>query len=321
MHADVPLLRRSFELWRQLQAEDEAREALSQSEHPDKPLESKTPILTMTGCLMVGLPSSQVIAGTLESIRVHDLPHEVLSSAQLHARYPAMHPSAEEMGVLETEGGYLCPERCIESYHYIAMQQGAELHFNESVLSWTPSPATVSSSTSGSGAVVVVTDKDTYTARRLVLAVGAWAPQMYGDSLHNTTTHTTTHTTNNNTIDKDSDKDSEAETDADISTLSLSTTTSAAVAAASVLLTVERRVLYWFRPTTGVQPFVVNTHIQIHTHIHTQIHTYIQTYTHSSHSHSPTPQILTQFADAVQFFNSMRDCVLYFTLLYFTSLC
>src|SRR4051794_39223091 len=61
-HPDyVPLLRRSYELWRELE--------VSSREH----------LLHITGSIDAGPPGSQVFEGSLESCVIHHLPHEVLS--------------------------------------------------------------------------------------------------------------------------------------------------------------------------------------------------------------------------------------------------
>src|SRR5919199_1293007 len=66
----VPLAQRSLELWRELQAR------------------SGTPIIDVTGGLMIGPPGSQVVAGTLAAARAHDLPVGSLSAGELAAKYP-----------------------------------------------------------------------------------------------------------------------------------------------------------------------------------------------------------------------------------------
>ena len=87
----VPLLRRSYELWRELERE--------QGEQ----------LLEMTGCLHLGAPGTTVFDGCLRSCREHGLEHEVLDSAEVMRRFPAYRLPAETMAVLEAEGGFLVP--------------------------------------------------------------------------------------------------------------------------------------------------------------------------------------------------------------------
>src|SRR3954462_9180576 len=57
----VPLLRRTYALWGELEAK------------------ANTKLLHITGIAEMGLPDSDVVSGTLAASRLHDLPHEVLS--------------------------------------------------------------------------------------------------------------------------------------------------------------------------------------------------------------------------------------------------
>src|SRR3990172_369322 len=65
----VPLLRRSYELWRQLQTK--AGEQL----------------LYITGAVTAGPPGSEIFEGTLESCKLHGLPHEIMTGKELALRH------------------------------------------------------------------------------------------------------------------------------------------------------------------------------------------------------------------------------------------
>ncbi|MGH2441883.1 MAG: N-methyl-L-tryptophan oxidase [Chloroflexota bacterium] len=105
----VPLVRESFVLWRDL--ENSSGEQL----------------LTMTGALMIGDPQSEVVAGTLTSVREYDLPHEILDSATMRTRYPQHRISADEIAVWEELGGFLRPERSVMAAIECARQKGARM--------------------------------------------------------------------------------------------------------------------------------------------------------------------------------------------------
>jgi sarcosine oxidase len=143
----VPLLRRSYELWNQLQAE--AGEAL----------------LHITGSIDAGWDGSRTVAGSLEACRQHGLPFELLTAAQLHARHPGYELAAGMMAVFQPQGGLLVPERCVTSHVDRARRAGATVVENERVLEWDAS----------SGGVRVRTANDVYTASRLVITAGPWA--------------------------------------------------------------------------------------------------------------------------------------------------
>jgi sarcosine oxidase len=142
----VMLLRRSYELWRELEAHA--------GEH----------LLHITGSIDAGPADSWVFKGSLQSCVEHDLPHEVLTGAELTARFPGYRLPHETLAVLQPEGGFLVPERCIVSYVTAAQALGAEIHGREQVLDWEPL---------GDG-VRVRTDRGEYEADRLVITAGAW---------------------------------------------------------------------------------------------------------------------------------------------------
>ena len=128
---------------------------------------------------MLGKSDSDVVSGTLASVRHHQLDHEVLNADQIKARFPVFQPEPDEIGIFESEAGYLNPEKCVNAYQLMATHFGAQLHFHESVASWKeiidPSAGIILEVVTDTGRVV-------YT-KKLVLAVGAWAPQLYGSVL------------------------------------------------------------------------------------------------------------------------------------------
>jgi sarcosine oxidase len=142
----VPLLRRAYELWHELER-----------------LAGVT-LLQTTGSIDAGPPGSAVVEGSLRSCDLHDLPHEVLTSAELTARFPGYRLPRETVAVLQPQGGFLLPELCI-SHHLIAAQaSGAEVHGQERVVEWEPTPR----------GVVVTTEHGEYEADKLIVSAGAW---------------------------------------------------------------------------------------------------------------------------------------------------
>ena len=78
----VPLVQRSFELFRKLE------------------VDAGFPLLTMTGGLMIGAPDSPVVLGTLASAKEHQLPHEIFSAPQINEKYPMFNLASHEIGFL-----------------------------------------------------------------------------------------------------------------------------------------------------------------------------------------------------------------------------
>jgi sarcosine oxidase len=146
----VPLLLDSYRLWREL-------EALSGES-----------LVRITGGMMIGRPEGDVVAGTLASARHWDLPHRILTAAEVHAEFPAFDLAPDEVAVLEPEAGVLAPELAILTHLRQAARLGANLHFGEAALGWEPSD----------GKVMVRTAVDTYKVDRLVLSAGAWSSEL-----------------------------------------------------------------------------------------------------------------------------------------------
>jgi len=142
----VPLAQRAYELWEELERE------------------SGEPLLTINGGLMIGPREGMLIAGTLRSAAEHGLPAELLSPAEVRARFPAYELEDELVAVLDPRAGFLRPEACVDAHRALAARRGAELRYEEPVLAWEPD---------GDG-VRVHTARGTLTADRLLLSAGAW---------------------------------------------------------------------------------------------------------------------------------------------------
>ena len=92
----------------------------------------------------------------------------MLSGPEVNREWPGYQLPEEAEMLYEQQGGFVLSERCIVGHVSAALEIGAEVHGREAVVSWEP--------TAGGG-VVVSTDKDTYSARRLVVTAGALGGQ------------------------------------------------------------------------------------------------------------------------------------------------
>lgn len=144
----VPLLRRSYTLWDELEKE------------------SGKKLFYQTGSIDMGSEESQVFAGSLQSCIEHNLDYEVLNAQQLTERFPGYRLPENIKAVFQPQGGLLVPERCITAHVDIAKKHGATIHEDERVQGW---------EISGKGFVEVKTDSGTYSAEKLVICGGAWA--------------------------------------------------------------------------------------------------------------------------------------------------
>ena len=142
----VPLVQRAYELWTDLEKETGQR------------------LFVKTGGLIIGPPDGSVVRGAQRSAEEHHLNYEVLSSAEVRTRFPALNPSDGMIAIWEPRAGILFPEACVASHLALAGKHGAEVWFQEPVRSWEPHRS----------GVRVQTETATYEAGRLVLTAGAW---------------------------------------------------------------------------------------------------------------------------------------------------
>ncbi len=143
----VPLLRRAYDLWDAL----EARTA--------------TTLRARTGGLFVGRPRTPVVAGTIASAEQWGLPYEIFDASALRARWPALRPHDDEIGVHEAVAGAVFPEAAVAAQLQVAAAEGAELRFGVHVTGWEAGDAGVS---------VTLADGSRIEAGRLALCAGPW---------------------------------------------------------------------------------------------------------------------------------------------------
>ncbi|ADQ67138.1 N-methyltryptophan oxidase [Halogeometricum borinquense DSM 11551] len=147
----VPLVRRAYDLWREL-AEKTGRD-----------------LLTITGGIDAGPPDSQVFDGSRRSCEAHDIDHELLSAAEVNDRFPGYDLPEDHRAVYQPDGGFLVPEQCIIAHTEAAQAAGGEIRAREPMRDFTPL---------ADGGVRVTTPKGTYEADRLVVTAGAWTPKL-----------------------------------------------------------------------------------------------------------------------------------------------
>jgi sarcosine oxidase len=146
----VPLVRRSHELWRELEELAGAR------------------LLTQPGGVVLSRPASPFFAETCKVARRFGIEHERLTNAEVRERFPMFAVDDRTEAYYEPASGYLRPEAIVAAQLDLAGRHGARLRLGERVLTW-------SASTQG---VTVTTTKDTYAGDQLVLCAGPWLPQL-----------------------------------------------------------------------------------------------------------------------------------------------
>jgi sarcosine oxidase len=150
-HPDyVPMLRRAYESWHEL--ETECGESLLHS----------------VGLVQIGQPDCEVLCGVRASAALHNLPIETLGAAQARRRFPGLVVPDDMQAIFEPIAGYLLVERCVAAYAAAAVRYGAHLKTGAAVKAWR-------TQTNG---VQVETDRESFTADRLIITAGAWAGEL-----------------------------------------------------------------------------------------------------------------------------------------------
>ncbi|NHN46350.1 N-methyl-L-tryptophan oxidase [Halostella sp. JP-L12] len=149
--AYVPLVRRAYDLWRDLE-ERTGRD-----------------LLHVTGGIDAGPPDSRVFDGSRRSCEAHGIDHEVLDAREVNERFPGYDLPPGHRAVYQPDGGFLVPEQCIVAHVEAAQADGAEVRAREPVADFSPL---------GEDGVRVTTRKGTYEADRLVVTAGAWTRKL-----------------------------------------------------------------------------------------------------------------------------------------------
>jgi len=147
-HPDyMPLLHRAYELWAEL---EEA---------------GGVDLFNPCGFLTLGHPGSETIRGLEACYAAHDMPHERLDRRHTESRFPQFTVEPGMVGFFDPLGGYLRVEDCVAQHVAQARAAGAELLTDTLVSSW---------EATDDGVIVCTADAE-MSARRLVIATGAWA--------------------------------------------------------------------------------------------------------------------------------------------------
>lgn len=157
--AYVPLVRRSHEIWRELE-EKTGKEILNTCGGLIISSEAQTSVNHV----------ADLFEQTVALAKKHDIKHETLDAEGIRGRFPQFDVDDDERGYFEHNAGYVFPDKCISSQLDLAKKAGADVHTDEKVLGFT----------SGDDRVTVTTNKGEYQADNLVLAVGPWLPEMVG---------------------------------------------------------------------------------------------------------------------------------------------
>ncbi|MFN2622946.1 MAG: N-methyl-L-tryptophan oxidase [Chthoniobacterales bacterium] len=151
--AYVPLVLRSYELWRALERK------------------GGQGLLRITGVISVGEENSKIISGTQRAAARHGLALEKWSRGEVRERYPRVRLLEDEIALFEPDGGVLDPEQAVSAHLKAAESSGAELRFDTVVRSWEASDHDVR---------LALHDGSKISATRLILSLGPWFKEALG---------------------------------------------------------------------------------------------------------------------------------------------
>ena len=150
-----PLAIRSHEIWRELE------------------MQTGVSLMTQCGALYIApINDDSVVHGrpgfltrTQESADRYDVPYTLLDAETVRARFPVFNVRFDERALFEPSAGFVRPEACVRQQLALAASLGADIRTSETFVRYEIDRA---------GMVKVTTNAGTYTARKLVLSMGAW---------------------------------------------------------------------------------------------------------------------------------------------------
>ena len=146
----VPLLERAYHNWKEL-------EALTSSQ-----------VYYRTGIVYFGSPHSMIIEGTATAAHQYNIAIETITHEGALIRYPALHCPGHFQVLFQPDAGFVTPEKAISLYVSDAIHHNAEIRGREKVLEWKE----------GNSGITVITNRNTYTSDRLIIAAGAWSAKV-----------------------------------------------------------------------------------------------------------------------------------------------
>jgi len=152
----MPLILRAYELWHEIEKE------------------SNTNLLSICGGLFLIRQTPYFTNGkntflqhTLGIAKKYNISHAMLTTGEIKKKYPQFNLFGDEIAYFERNAGFLCPEKCIETYLFQAEKHGAQVNRNEKVLTFLYKE----------NSVIIKTDKEKYSAKKIIISVGPWIKQ------------------------------------------------------------------------------------------------------------------------------------------------
>jgi sarcosine oxidase len=146
-HRDyVPLLERAYHNWHHL-------ESISGEQ-----------VYFPTGLLYAGKSTDTLIKGVKESAKQYNIKVDSLSTDESTRRFQQFDIPQHYEVLFEPDAGFLTPERCIMLFAEQAIKAGAAIRTKAKVNSWRKEGSEI----------IVTTDTEMYSCKKLVITAGAW---------------------------------------------------------------------------------------------------------------------------------------------------
>jgi sarcosine oxidase len=150
-HPDyVPLLQRAYYNWQQLEAQTGMQ------------------VYFKTGLLYHGPGRHEMLKGVRDASSLYDIEINNLNSQQSVSEFPQFNFLPAFESLYEPDAGFIRPEMAVALYKQEAEKAGADIHTKETVLEWSK----------GKDEIKIITDRNTYYAKKLIITAGAWAGKM-----------------------------------------------------------------------------------------------------------------------------------------------
>ena len=146
----VPLLERAYSNWHALEAETGKR------------------VYFKTGLVYFGPSDHLLIKGVKKSASLYNVVLQNVDHKSAKKRFPSFNIPTDFEILFEPEAGFLTPENAIRLFAAQATGKGAEIHTHEKVIAWKQNER----------GVVVTTDRNVYSCKKLVITAGPWAGKM-----------------------------------------------------------------------------------------------------------------------------------------------
>lgn len=155
----VPLLKKSRELWEELEGETGYN------------------LLTLNGGLMIGPKESIKMKNVIQSVHNFDINHEVLNAEEAKIRFPQHTLNSDDIMVLDKEAGYMRPELAVFAAAERAEALGAVIHRH----------TVVEQIKELSDRVKIVANGETYDFDQVIVTAGPWTTKLFPELKENLT--------------------------------------------------------------------------------------------------------------------------------------